>query len=368
MAEVGVKRNKKLVFPVVNDLNYDQRMQRICSALARAGYDVTLIGREMKGSIPLKERIFKQIRFNHKVHSGKLFYLIHNWKLLLHYLKNDYDVFIANDLDTMFAGYVASVLKGKPLVYDAHEYFAELPEVVHRPLVKFVWKSLERWTVPRATKNYTINLSYAKFFKDAYQEEFDIIRNATVLEDKNFPEKPDDYILYQGAVNVGRGVEEMIKAMPYINSKLVICGKGDVFEDCVQLVEDLGIEDKVEFKGFVEPEKLKEITIRAKLGFTFFTNDGESYYYSLANRFFDYFHNGVPQLCINFPEYKAINDQHDIAIMLDDLETETIVNAVNELFADGKRYNELRANCLKTREVINWQNEEKKLLKIYDSI
>jgi len=368
VAELESSKSKKLVFPVVNDLNYDQRMQRICSALANAGFDVTLIGREMKGSKPLKKRIFNQIRLEHKVHSGKLFYLIHNWKLLLHYLKNDYDVFIANDLDTMFAGYMASVIKGKPLVYDAHEYFAELPEVVHRPLVKFVWKTLEKWTVPRTTKNYTINQSYAKFFKDAYNANFDIIRNATVLEDKDFPEEPEDYILYQGAVNVGRGVEEMIKAMPHIDSKLIICGNGDVFDDCVNLVADLNIKDKVEFKGFVEPEKLKEYTLKARLGFTFFTNDGERYYYSLANRFFDYFHNGVPQLCVNFPEYKAINDEHNIALMLDDLEVQTIVNAVNSLFNNSEKYKELRKNCLKARKVINWQNEEKKLIEIYNSI
>ena len=124
----------------------------------------------------------------------------------------------------------------------------------------------------------------------------------------------------------------------------------------------------MEFKGFVEPEKLKEYTLKAKLWFTFFTNDGESYYYSLANRFFDYFHNGVPQLCVNFPEYKAINDEYNIALMLDDLEVQTIVNAVNSLFNDPEKYKKLRSNCLKARQVINWQNEEKKLIEIYNSI
>ncbi len=37
---------KKIVFTVTNDLTYDQRMHRICSSLARAGYTVQLIGRE----------------------------------------------------------------------------------------------------------------------------------------------------------------------------------------------------------------------------------------------------------------------------------------------------------------------------------
>ena len=364
-------KKKKIALPVVNDLNYDQRMQRICTALANGGYDVTLIGREMEGSKPLKERVFQQIRFKHSIQKGKLFYLLHNWKLFWHYIRNDYDILVANDLDTMVAGYFASKVKGLPLVYDAHEYFPELPEIVSRPFVKTIWEFVESWTVPKLKHVYTINHSYAQIFKDKYDKDFGIVMNATVLEDKQFDkpkEKKEQYILYQGAVNVGRGVEEMIEAMQYIDSKLVVCGKGDVFDKCVQMTKDLGLENKVDFRGFVEPEKLKEITINATLGFTFFTKQGESYYYSLANRFFDYFHNGVPQLCVNYPEYKRINEEFEIAILLDDLKVENIVKAANSVLENKEVHERLRQNCLLARQKINWQNEEKKLLAIYREI
>ncbi len=359
---------RSIVFPVVNDLNYDQRMQRICSALQNNGFEVTLIGREMKGSKPLKNRAFQQLRFKHKFHAGKLFYLMHNWKLFWHYIKSDYDIIVANDLDTMVAGYLASTIKGKPFVYDAHEYFPELPEVVDRPLVNFVWNAVEKFVVPKLKYAYTINESYAGIFKEKYNKDFEIIRNATVLEEKEFGEIEEPYILYQGAVNIGRGVEQMIEAMQFIDSKLIICGNGDLFEECQKLVRDLNLEDKVEFLGFVEPEKLKKITIKAKLGFTFFTDHGMSYYYSLANRFFDYFHNGVPQLCINFPEYKRINDQFEIAVLVDDLDPKNIAEAANKVLKDEQVYQKLRSNCLKARAEINWQNEEKKLLAFYNAI
>ncbi len=362
------RKNKKIALAVVNDLNYDQRMQRICTALVNAGYEATLIGREMQNSKPLKERVFKQLRLKHRIYKGKLFYLIHNWKLFWHYLRNDYDIYVANDLDTMLAAYCAAKIKGKALVYDAHEYFPELPEIVSRPMVKFIWESLEQWTVPTLKHAYTINHSYADIFKQHYDKSFGVVRNATVLEEKTFPEITEKYILYQGAVNIGRGVEEMIEAMQYIDCKLIVCGKGDVFDDCVQLVKDLNLENKVEFKGFVEPEKLKEITIRATLGFTFFTHQGESYYYSLANRFFDYFHNGVPQLCVNYPEYRRINEQYEIAVLLDDLKVANIVEAANKVLKDEALYQKLRKNCLEARQHINWQNEEEKLIAIYDSI
>ena len=36
------------------------------------------------------------------------------------------------------------------------------------------------------------------------------------------------YILYQGALNMGRGLEQLIDAMPQVAGRLVICGEGDL--------------------------------------------------------------------------------------------------------------------------------------------
>src|SRR5690242_13208129 len=46
----------KIVLTVTNDLNYDQRMIRICSSLASHGYQVLLVGRKMHASPPLLKR------------------------------------------------------------------------------------------------------------------------------------------------------------------------------------------------------------------------------------------------------------------------------------------------------------------------
>jgi len=359
-----------IVFSVVNDLNYDQRMQRICNSLVEAGYRVTLIGRELAHSKPLKNATFNQKRFKLWFTKGKLFYIEYNLRLLWHFLWNKYDIFGGIDLDTLSAHFLAARLKGQVHTYDAHEYFAELPEVVHRPFVRWVWKSVERYIVPRTRYAYTINQSYANLFKHEYGVDFEIVRNATVLRPLPSITKDTCYILYQGAVNVGRGVEEMICAMPYIDKKckLYICGKGDVFEDCVQLVEQLNLTDRVVFWGFVEPAKLRQFTLKATIGFTFFTNDGMSYYASLANRFFDYFHNGIPQLCVNFPEYARINKQHNIALMLDNLQPQTIAQAANKLLQQPDLYTQMQQNCLTARKTINWQAEAKKLVAIYQNI
>jgi len=63
-----------IIFTVTNDLTYDQRMERICSTMANAGYKVTLVGRTMPGSVALDKRSYGQVRLNCRYHKGKLFY------------------------------------------------------------------------------------------------------------------------------------------------------------------------------------------------------------------------------------------------------------------------------------------------------
>ncbi|QQS28221.1 MAG: glycosyltransferase [Sphingobacteriales bacterium] len=360
-----------IVFTVINDLHYDQRMQRICTSLSNAGYRVTLIGRVIEKVKPLPERNYRQIRLTLFFNKGKLFYFFYNLRLLWHLLTHRYDIYGATDLDTLVPNFIAAKIKRKPHVYDAHEYFTQLPEIINRPVVKWVWKTVERIIVPRTRYAYTINQSYADMFRYEYGTFFEIIRNAAVLRDETISKKngQEKYILYQGAVNVGRGVEEMIEAMLFIeNCKLYICGKGDVFDDCVNLVSKFGLENKVRFFGFIQPDQLRQITLNATLGFTFFSREGESYYYSLANRFFDYFHAGVPQLCVNFPEYKRINDEFEVAVILEDINPLYIAAKVNELLSNEEYYERLRQNCLEARKVVNWQMEEKKLVAFYDRI
>jgi glycosyltransferase involved in cell wall biosynthesis len=77
---------------------------------------------------------------------------------------------------------------------------------------------------------------------------------------------------------------------------------------------------------------------------------------------------GVPQVCVNYPEYKAINDQYNIALMIDDTKAETIVSALNRLIRDDVLHESLRQNCLKAREALNWSSEEQKLISFYQKL
>lgn len=343
-------------------------MIRICTSLAEAGYGVTLIGRRWANTPALVPRPFAQKRLYCFTRTGKLSYLEYNLRLFFYLLFKKADAVCAIDLDTILPFYYISKLKRLPRVYDAHELFCEMKEVVTRPAVYRVWKWVEKHTVPHFKYGYTVNEAIAAEFNRLYQVQYEVVRNVPVLHPITIPVKPEKYILYQGAVNEGRSFETLIPAMKYVNARLIICGDGNFMENARQLVQEHGLQEKVIFKGKILPAELRQYTLNAWAGVTLFENNGMNNYHSLGNRFFDYLHAGLPQLCVNYPAYSIINNRYQIAVLINDLSPETIAGGLNELLNNIKLYNQLQQNCLQAREAINWQQEEKKLLEFYKNI
>ena len=363
-----MKKSTRIICTVTNDLNYDQRMIRICSTLASAGYDVTLVGFKRKNSKPLIDRPFKQKRIPIIAEQGKIMYADYWVKLFFFLLFNRVDILCAIDLDTIMPVYYVSKLRGKKRVYDAHEIFTELREVITRPSVYKMWQWIAKHTVPNFPVGYTIGESYAEHFKQSYGVNYGIVRNATILKPLQTPEKKERYILYQGAVNVGRCFEQLIPAMQHVNAQLIICGEGNFYQQAVDLVKKYTLEHKISFKGYVPPDQLTKYTAGAWTGITLFEDTSLSNRLSLANRFFDYMHYGVPQLCIKYPEYEKINDRYEIAYLIEEPTPENIAAALNKLLNDEHYYNMLRSNCLVAREKYCWQEETKTLLKTYQQL
>lgn len=363
--------SKKIIFTVTNDISYDQRMSRICTSLANAGYDVTIIGFERVNSIPLAERPYRQIRIKGIPEKGKMLYFKYWIKLYRLLLQLEADAICAIDLDTILPVYRATRRKGIRRVYDAHEIFTELKEVVVKRSSTIIWGRMAKKLIPRFPHGYTIGKYYAQYFRERYGVSYEIVRNATVLREDHTPDPAEKkkYILYQGAVNHGRCFEQLIPAMKAVDADLIICGNGNFFEQAQALTREHGLTGKIHFKGYIPPAQLREYTREAAIGITLFEADNVlSNYYSMANRFFDYMHHGVAQLCNAYPEYVDVNKKYEIAVLVPDTSPETIADALNKLVKDDAFRIRLGSNALEARKEYCWQEEEKRLLNFYDQL
>lgn len=360
---------KRIFFTVTNDLTYDQRMNRICSSLAANGYDVILVGRKLSFSLPLQQEKYRQKRIRCFFNKGKFFYAEYNFRLFLFLLFRKMDAVCAIDLDTILPCLYISRWKKIKRVYDAHELFTGLKEVATRPQVLKAWSRIEKKAVPKFTAGYTVSESIALEFNKRYIVKYETIRNVPVLYDLPAVQTTaEKFILYQGAVNEARGFETLIPAMKWVNTKLVICGDGNFMPQLKELISQNGVEDKIELKGMMSPEALRTFSPTAYIAVAVPENTGINQYLALPNKFFDYLHAGLPQVTVNYPEYVRLNNQYEVAVLLDNLAPERIAAALNNLVEDTVLFNKLKQNCLKARQELHWGMEEKKLICFYQSL
>lgn len=368
---------KKVIVSVINDLSTDQRVHKVCTTLHNMGFDVTLVGRRQRKSLPLEKRDYKTKRMFLLFEKGPFFYAEFQKRLFYYLLFQKADVLVSNDLDTLLPNYLISKLKGSNLVYDSHELFCEVPELQANPAKKNIWKLIERWIFPKLKNIFTVNDSIAKIYNDEYKVDVKVVRNIPLLSNQNKLKNiskadlgiPSDkkIIVLQGAgINIDRGSEEAVQAMQFLNNAvLLIIGSGDVIEVLKQMVLDLKLSDKVVFIGKVPFEKLLQYTHHADLGLTLDKDTNINYRYSLPNKLFDYIHAGVPVLASNLVEIKKIITEYSIGDCIDNHDHKHIADKINSILNDNEKLQLWKKNCKIAAAKLNWEEEEKQLIQVY---
>ena len=359
---------KHIYFTVTNDLTFDQRMHRICNSLSSAGYDVCLVGRKLSSSRPLEQTPFRQIRIRNLFNKGFLFYAEYNIRLFFFLLSQKMDLICSIDLDTILPGLIISKLRKVKRVYDAHEYFTEMKEVRTRRSVKKFWGLIEKTCIPQYDYGYTVSQGLSDAFREKYRKVFVVIRNFPVLKSLSQNINTERFILYHGAVNEGRGFEQLIPAVKKTGERLVICGDGNFMNQLVRLIRENEMQNQVELKGMMMPEEIFLLAQKATLGVGLAESEGINQYYSLANKFTDYIHAGLPQIAMDFPEYRRLNEQYEVAILIKDLSPDRIASTLTAIMNNPELREKLHRNCLEARKVFNWQTEERILIDFYKKL
>ena len=358
----------KIVCTVTNDLSHDQRMHRICSTLQAAGHEVTLVGRLLPDSPTLPERTYRTHRLPCRATAGKRFYLEFNYRLYRFLRAVEKEVICAVDLDTLLPAVLLRSTKVK-VVYDAHEWFSETPEVVKRPVVRALWRGMGRGLVPRTDARYTVGQTISEQLERDYGEPFQVVRNAPFKYNESYEEKAGGVIIYQGMLNPGRGLDVAIKALIELpECSLTIVGSGPEEDRLRSLVATLSIQDRVEFMGFQPPERLPELTSRAWLGINLLAGESPSYYYSLANKSLDYVQAGLPSLQMDFPEYRLLQQQYGVFALLEEFSVAAFVRVVRQLLDQPEQYAALRQNCMRAADELCWEAEAPKLRAVYAAL
>ncbi len=306
---------------------------------------------------------------------GAFFYAEFNLRLFFFLLIKKADMLISNDLDTLLPNYIISKIRNVPLVYDSHEYFTEVPELVNRKHIQRVWKFIEGKIFPKLENVITVNDSIADFFEDDYGIRPAVVRNIPRAREKvsmvtreklELPVGKSILILQGSGINVDRGSEELIQAMEYIDDAvLLIIGGGDVINKLKFMVVELGIKDKVIFKPRLPYNEMMQYTAVADLGLTFDKSTNLNYKFSLPNKLFDYIQAGVPVISSSLPEIEKVINQFDVGDYIPDHNPKNIANKLNHILNNQDLILKWKKNCNFAARELTWENEEVVLKKIY---
>ncbi len=371
----------RIILSVTNDLVTDQRVNKVALTLTKLGYDVTLAGRKLKNSLEINKREYKTKRFKLLFNKKWMFYVEYNLRLFFYLIFKKFDILVSNDLDTLLSNYCVSIIRHKKLVYDSHEYFTEVPELINRNFQKKIWLKIEKFILPKIKYSYTVCKSIADDYNKKYGIEMQVIRNVPLRNNAeyNFKKinnlktklntKDKKIILYQGSLNIGRGIEQVIYAMEFIdNAIFLIIGGGDITKKLVSLTKQKGLDKKIIFLGKIPFKELVNYTKLADIGISLEQNLGLNYYYSLPNKLFDYINADVPILSSDLPEIVSIVKKYKIGKIINDFSPRFIANTINLMLNDEHRISEWKKNLKMAAKELCWEKEEIKLIDFYNTV
>lgn len=289
----------------------------------------------------------------------------------------NYDIFHSNDLNTLPQGYVCAKwrINKKPLIYDSHEVQTSrtgYDSPVYGRLEKFLVKMIDSMIVENHTR--------AKFNEDLYGLYPNVVHNypfkhiakpaekIKLHEILNLPKK-EKILLYQGGIQIGRGLDKLIQAsQQFKEGTLVLIGDGKIKPELQSMVKELGLENKVRFIPKVPLSDLPKYTKNAYIGFQVLNNVCFNHYSASSNKLFEYMIAGVPVVACDFPEIKRVVEGDKTGICIDSHDPNQIAKAVNRLLGDKELYTTLSQNSVKASRKYNWDIEKKAFLEIYNKI
>ncbi len=178
---------RSVLMLVTNEYRPDPRVHKEARALLQGGYDMVVAAWDRTWARPLREDMegVHVHRLRTRKVGGQIALALNYPLFLLRALgearRSKPDVIHAHDLDTLPIGLLISRLRRVPLVFDAHERYAEMialdvPRTVSRAVQRF-----EDMLVPKADLVVTINEVMAEGLRKHSQEDVLVVMNVIEL-------------------------------------------------------------------------------------------------------------------------------------------------------------------------------------------
>ncbi|MFD0618099.1 glycosyltransferase [Paenibacillus sp. GCM10027629] len=287
-----------------------------------------------------------------------------------------YDIYHSNDLNTLPQGFIcARVLRKRKLIYDSHEV-----QTSRTGYNSKIYGIAEKFFIKHIDIMIMENHTRAKYIEDLYGFYPKVVHNYPIPMQPETSKKIDLYsildiprdepiLLYQGGIQIGRGLDKLIQATPmFERGVVVLIGDGRIKPELEKMVRDMGLENRVKFLPKVPLEDLLDYTRNAYLGFQILNNVCFNHYSASSNKLFEYIMSAVPVVACSFPEIQRVVDKENIGVCVNSHDPKSIACGVNHLLNNDDLIEIIKENCMRARDRYNWTNESNVFIKIYNGL
>ena len=305
--------------------------------------------------------------------------------------KVNYDYIWCNDLPTLNPGLKISKKLESKLIYDSHEIYLEtlnqfLPRnprgikkiifFINLKLMRFIGHNLKKKVLPKVHTFITVNESLREYFIRKYPiQKSEIIMNVPELKQSEKATDCIDYrhkfnwgedskiLIYQGALNEGRGLVLLIDVMEELNDefKLVVLGNGPLKQQLIDLSNVKSKKNQIEFINSVPISQLLYYTQGADIGINLLEDFNLSKKLASPNKLFEYIHARIPVICSNTIENSKVIQDYEIGVLTENNKT-SIKNSISEL--SKKKKHVFEDEMTRAIDNYNWEKQEYKIFEI----
>lgn len=383
-------RVKNILMLVSNPVTNDPRVTKEAESLVQIA-SITILSfyygqikfkrLEKKGGYRIIRARFSKVNFHKNIFDLAKYFWSMNYFYIREGIRMKPDIVHSHNLDTLLAGYLIKRKTGAKLIYDAHEIWFEQGLALPGLVLK-IFRILEKYLLKKIDGLISVNLSIIKALAKIHKIKFPYptvsLYNCPSLRKyqpgnnfSNFENRT--IVLYQGGYMDNRGLEELILANQYFVPEIVTFLR-IVFPDkkssqkLIDLIGKHRLQNRIFLLKPVSLEKIVEGTIGADIGIIPYLPVNINNQLTSPNKLFEYCHGGLAIAASNLPELKNFIRKYNNGILFNPKEPQDIADKINRLVKNRPLLEQKKQNSLLFAKVINWQKEEKKLLRFYQVV
>lgn len=345
---------------------------------------------EKEGGLTIYRRPISNFRQKTSVAALKFPFYFNFWKEFISDIitKEQIDAIHIHDLPLAKVGVFFKEKYRMPLVVDLHENWPaslEIAKHTNTPMGKILssnkqWRKYEQKILSKADAIITVveEMRERIYALGIPKEKLHVVSNT--VDFSEFPSvtssRPKDKnsitLFYAGGINIHRGLQIVIKALPEVlkelpNVEFLILGSGSYKKDLTELVHQLKVDKQVHFTGHKSFEEMVRILSESDVALIPHLRS-EQTNCSSPNKLYQYIYAGKPILTSNCTSLERLVKETQSGLSYQHDSPESFKTALLDLIHNQKEKVDLDFANKQLKDKYNWNVDAKRLCNLYDNL